>query len=67
MRLRIGDADTLADVHVMVTQSPIAIGSRVWFPGDNTAATNAARRALAVKTASTRDGGYYFYETYFAA
>ncbi len=67
VRLKIGVDNALQDVHALVTSQPIVAGSRVWFPGDNTAQTNAARRPLAVKSASTKGGAYMFYETYFAA
>lgn len=67
VRLRIGAENTLADVHVMVTEDQIKVGWRVWLPGDDIASTLEARRPLAVKNAATRDNGYTFYETYFAA
>lgn len=67
VRMRVGAEDSLLDVHAVVTSVPIAVNSRVWFPGDDTASALAARRPLDAKTASTKDGSYTIYETYFAA
>jgi hypothetical protein len=67
VRLRIGEQNDMADVHVIVTKTQINISSRVWLPGDDTSATAAARRPLAIKNAPTKDGGFTLYETYFAA
>ncbi len=66
VRLRVGIENTLADVHVMATQEPVPVGSRVWFPED-TVTPRTARRTLAQRTATNQDGSYAYYESYFAA
>lgn len=67
VRLRIGVDNALQDVHVMVTKEPVTVGSRVWFPDDNSASNTAARRPLGVRTAPNKQGTFQFYEAVFSA
>jgi hypothetical protein len=50
--------------HVAVTLTELSLEHRVWFPGDDTADLNAAKRPLMIKKADTFDG-YTIFETYF--
>jgi hypothetical protein len=49
---------------VIASAAEIPMGSRVWLPGDNTADTNAAKRAIRVARASDPAGRVTVYETY---
>jgi hypothetical protein len=57
------DGSTVVAYHRVATEAEIPLSARVWLPGDNTADTNAAKRPLMSKRASTI-GGYSFSETY---
>ena len=50
--------------HVVVTSTAIGLNARVWFPGDNTGDTTAARRPISV-TQAQQPNGDTLYETYF--
>lgn len=48
--------------HVLVTEAAIPLGSRVYFPGEDT--SGPGHRPISVKQADTFSG-YVLYETYF--
>jgi hypothetical protein len=58
------DGNEVQADHVIVTESEITRGSKVWVPGDDTADANAGRRVIATQKASTPGGGDTLFEAY---
>lgn len=56
------DGTTIEATHVILTLTELPKGTRVWLPGDSTVDTNAAKRVVFVKQASTPGGDYTIYE-----
>jgi len=57
------DGSTFVASHVVVTETEISIGSRVWLSGESTSDTNIAKYVRGAKRAST-PGGYTLFEAY---